>query len=143
MKNIQDINAIDLHVAQKLRRLRSKAGFSQKKLAECAGISFQQVQKYESVKNKISTTRLFEFSQILQTSVSSFFDGMKCKSTKYSNDVDSSEIEKGYYSLVLSIKDCLPLIEAYGRIENEIVRENVLNLVRSISTKEFENKKNN
>ncbi len=134
-RRVSEVHAVDQHVAEKLRKFRVKAGFSQKKLAECANISFQQLQKYESVKNKISIARLFDFSQILQISIGSFFDGLKCKSEKYSKE-EEGKIDGKCYSLMLSIKECLPLIEAYGRIENEEIRKNILQLVENISDKD-------
>ena len=37
---------VDKYVGQRLREQRIKAGISQEKLAECTGITFQQIQKY-------------------------------------------------------------------------------------------------
>ncbi len=47
-------NAIDRHIASRLRLRRLEAGMSQTELARVLGISFQQVQKYEKGTNRIS-----------------------------------------------------------------------------------------
>lgn len=43
-------NQIDIHVGSKLRFLRIAAGMSQEDLANELHVSYQQVQKYESMK---------------------------------------------------------------------------------------------
>jgi hypothetical protein len=47
-------NAIDHHVASRLRLRRLEAGLTQTMLADELGISFQQLQKYEWAVNRIS-----------------------------------------------------------------------------------------
>ncbi|WP_425459624.1 helix-turn-helix domain-containing protein [Hankyongella ginsenosidimutans] len=60
----------------RLRARRRILGMTQEKLGELLGLTFQQVQKYERGANRIGSSRLFELSQILQTPVSYFFEGM-------------------------------------------------------------------
>jgi transcriptional regulator with XRE-family HTH domain len=55
---------IDLEVAFRIRRLREEAGMSQMDLAERIGLSYQQVQKYESGKNKVSLERLCQIAAV-------------------------------------------------------------------------------
>ena len=132
MKNLQNISDIDRHVASKLRKFRSEAGMSQAKLAESIGISFQQIQKYESVKNKISIKRLFEFSQVLQISIAAFFDGVGHEVDKCEFTNRSFRIGEKLYSTD-QIKEFLPLIKAYSKIEDEEVRKNILELAQNVS----------
>ena len=58
-------------------------GISQRDLAEALGIRFQQVQKYENAKNRISAGRLFEIAAALDTSISYFFEGASKLGTKW------------------------------------------------------------
>ncbi|MEM9422446.1 MAG: helix-turn-helix transcriptional regulator [Pseudomonadota bacterium] len=67
---------IDLLVAQRIKSLREEKGLSQQALAVKCGISFQQFQKYERGKNRISTARLFSISQAMGVSVTSFLGGL-------------------------------------------------------------------
>ena len=50
---------------------------SQEALGEKVGLSFQQIQKYEKGANRISASRLFELTRILEVEISYFFEGMK------------------------------------------------------------------
>ena len=50
-------------------------GMSQEALANQLGLTFQQVQKYEKGRNRISASRLQQMCQILQVPVPFFFDG--------------------------------------------------------------------
>lgn len=67
-------NPIDVMVGQRLRLARLGAGMSQTKIGDAAGVTFQQVQKYEKGANRLSASRLVEFSRVLGVSVSYFFE---------------------------------------------------------------------
>ena len=56
---------IDREGGKRLRALREEAGMSQTALAERAGITFQQVQKYENGANRVSISRLIQFCEAL------------------------------------------------------------------------------
>ena len=49
---------VDVQVGQRLRLARILAGISQGDLGDGIGISFQDVQKYETGENRISASRL-------------------------------------------------------------------------------------
>lgn len=68
---------VDVHVGQKLKSLRLSRGQTQTEIAVGLGISFQQVQKYELGRNRISASKLFEISRILDVSPAYFFDGLE------------------------------------------------------------------
>ncbi len=72
-KNQRSAQDIDVHVGQKLRELRTLKDISQEKLAEAVGLTFQQVQKYERGTNRISCSRLSQFADVLDVSVTAFF----------------------------------------------------------------------
>lgn len=67
-------NPVDIHVGQRIRQRRVLLGISQEKLAETMGMTFQQVQKYERGKNRVSASRLYQLSHILDVNISYFFD---------------------------------------------------------------------
>ena len=68
-------NPVDKHVGSRVRMARKMLGMSQEKLAEGLGLTFQQVQKYESGTNRIGASRLQHISHILQIPVPLFFEG--------------------------------------------------------------------
>jgi transcriptional regulator with XRE-family HTH domain len=63
----------DVFAGRKTRELRQLRGLSQQQLAEKIGVKFQQVQKYETGKNRISASRLFEIANTLGAPVAAFF----------------------------------------------------------------------
>ena len=67
---------VDLHVGRRMRLRRNLLGISQETLAHKLGLTFQQVQKYERGLNRISSSRLFDISKVLNVRVSYFFDEM-------------------------------------------------------------------
>lgn len=65
---------LDRHVGKRLRVRRALLGMSQEKLADAIGLTFQQIQKYERGTNRISASRLYQFSQILGVPVTYFYE---------------------------------------------------------------------
>ncbi len=67
---------IDVYVGARIRLQRVMRGLTQSELAELVGISFQSVQKYERGENRVSASRLHEFSAALGVPEQFFFDGV-------------------------------------------------------------------
>ena len=59
-----------------MRIRRTLLGMNQTQLGEALGVSFQQVQKYEKGANRISASRLYQTSQVLDVPVSYFFEDL-------------------------------------------------------------------
>ena len=57
-----------------MREQRLALNMSQAKLGGELGVSFQQIQKYESGVNRVSAARLFEICKALNVSLSSMFE---------------------------------------------------------------------
>lgn len=68
---------IDLLVGSKIRDRRLHLGKSQRELGDAVGVRFQQVQKYETGKNRVSSSRLWEISRVLDVPISYFFEGAR------------------------------------------------------------------
>jgi transcriptional regulator with XRE-family HTH domain len=54
---------------------------SQDGLAQALGITFQQIQKYEAGKNRMSAARLYEICQVLGVPIASLFEGIPRSAT--------------------------------------------------------------
>lgn len=80
----------DAHVGERLKAGRMLHGVTQTALAEAAGISFQQVQKYERGANRISCGRLMQFAEVLNVSPGWFFEGRDGLIGALSNDAPAS-----------------------------------------------------
>jgi transcriptional regulator with XRE-family HTH domain len=69
----------DKIVGRRIGAVRGWRGMTQKKLGEEIGVSFQQIQKYESGQDRISAGRLVRAARALGVPVSSFYNGLEAK----------------------------------------------------------------
>ena len=135
---ITNNNAIDLHVGKRLRLRRTLLGLSQEQLGAELNITFQQVQKYERGANRVSASRLWDMSQILDVPVSYFFDDMSEATMRNSprrvargiDDVDSNDDR---IKDPMARRETLELVRAYYAIEQPMVRKRVAEMVKSIA----------
>lgn len=67
---------VDGHVGERLRLRREARRVTQQALAEGIGVTFQQVQKYESGGNRIATSRLVAMATFLEVPIGYFFEGL-------------------------------------------------------------------
>ncbi|MGE4047214.1 MAG: helix-turn-helix domain-containing protein [Acetobacteraceae bacterium] len=63
----------DILAGQRLRQIRTELGQTQEDIAAVAGVSFQQVQKYENGVNRMSSSRLQQFASHFGVDVGYFF----------------------------------------------------------------------
>ena len=68
-------NDLDRRVGERLRSRRLKMGLSQSELGAAAGVTFQQVQKYERGTNRISASRMIQFAERLGVAPAYFVEG--------------------------------------------------------------------
>ena len=120
---------IDQHVGERLKQIRKQKGLTQDDLAEKLGVSFQQIQKYENGKNRISYSKMVELSQFLKVSLDSFIAGFGQNSQGMSDNVQES---------LVSQKETDELLKVYYSLEDPKLRKNLLKLVKSMA----ENMKN-
>ena len=59
-----------------MRQRRWLLGITQQQVAEQVGIKFQQIQKYETGANRVSSSRLWDISEVMEVPVSFFFEGI-------------------------------------------------------------------
>ena len=64
----------DAEIGRRMRALRLERGLSQTELGTMLGVTFQQIQKYENGKNRVSAARLFEICKALNVSLASMFE---------------------------------------------------------------------
>lgn len=74
---MREVDPADLQIGRRLRTLRVSRKLSQEDLAKAVGITYQQLQKYESAVNRISASRLYRLSKVLGIPVSTFFEGLE------------------------------------------------------------------
>ena len=69
-------NPLDVWFGQQIRAARTGLGMSQTHLAECLGITFQQVQKYEKGTNRVSFSRLVDLCRVLSLRLDKLMDSV-------------------------------------------------------------------
>ncbi|WP_031229889.1 helix-turn-helix domain-containing protein [Asticcacaulis sp. YBE204] len=130
---------VDVHVGQIVRLNRKRLGITQETLADAIGLTFQQVQKYESGANRISSSKLFEISRFLGIPVARFFDGIDPVAAPASDGVDGKVagpdfgLESGMsVARFLASAEGAELARYFVRI-NATKRRSVLALVKAMS----------
>jgi transcriptional regulator with XRE-family HTH domain len=63
-------------IGAKIRSWRGRSGFSQARLGEAVGLTYQQIQKYERGANRVSASTLFDIADALGVDVGHFYDGL-------------------------------------------------------------------
>ena len=126
---------IDVHVGARLRQRRILLGMSQTTLGNAAGITFQQVQKYEGGGNRISSSRLFEFAKILDVPVSHFFKEMAPGLATGRRKVGRPKRNAGDEAEINLKHETLQLVRAYYKIRNDGVRQTIRVMVQALASK--------
>ncbi len=128
-------NPIDIHVGSRVRLRRTLLGMSQEKLADAVGLTFQQIQKYERGTNRIGSSRLYQFAQVLDVPVSFFFDGMPSEAANGAPGSGESDVEP-FEQDQFTRRETLELVRAYYRISDNRVRAKLFDLVKAVAAGE-------
>ncbi|MDE6250252.1 MAG: helix-turn-helix transcriptional regulator [Alphaproteobacteria bacterium] len=126
--------AVDAHVGQRVQLRRMMMGLSQKDLAQICGVTFQQIQKYETAGNRISASRLFELSTALETPISFFFFGLPgyVEENQKSPKTGARVREPGKDD-PLSKNESLELINLYWKLPTDNQRELVMKMLKTLN----------
>ncbi len=122
---------IDAHVSQRLRLRRELAGYTQDRLGQAVGVSFQMIQKYENGSSRVGAGRLLKIAKVLEVPVAWFFEGFQPLSphepafgmAQPKGQLDESMLQK---------KETLDLLKSYYKLP-ETVRKHVLGMVQQMA----------
>ncbi len=128
-------NSIDEHIGQRMQLRRIMMGMSQKDLAKICGVTFQQIQKYESAGNRISASRLFELSAALETPVSFFFAGLPghIEREPRNGHLPRARISDQDAFDPLAKNESLQLINLYWKLPSDDQREIIMKMLKSLN----------
>lgn len=112
---------VDRLVGDRIRRRRILMGLTQDQLGESLGISYQQIQKYETGANRVSAGRLYLIAARLEVSPGWFFDPVK--SAASSEDFD----ELGSSRLLMEF------VRSFARIKDDRLKGVLVSLVRAMT----------
>ncbi len=127
-------NPVDVHVGARLRVRRTLLGMSQTTLGGSLGVSFQQMQKYERGANRISASRLFDLSRILDVPIQFFFDDMPAAVAASSPTKDGGKAKKppSYEPDPMATRETLELVRAYYKISDPQVRKRLFEMTKAL-----------
>ncbi len=122
----RDPTSVDKAISRRVRQRREQLGLSQPDLAGSLGITFQQVQKYESGRNRISAGRLYEIARTLKTSLLYFFEGGEPEpaTSRRAFQEDQANFEGP------AAKDEVDLTNAFRQIQDPNLRKSIVADVR-------------
>ena len=122
---------VDKYVGSRIRMRRLMLGMSQEKLGDGLGLTMQQVQKYESGKNRIGASRLQHISHILQIPVPFFFEGAPQLPGQPEGVGEAPW--PAYVSEFLATTEGLALTKAFMQVKGPRLRRRIVELVRVIA----------
>lgn len=129
---------VDTYVGSRIRHRRLLLGISQRDLGNGLGLTFQQIQKYESGANRVGASRLFEMSRLLDVTVAYFFEDMPDSISRATVNHSDEHISEP------KLCDAMPddqlqrratsdFVHAYCRISDPIMRKCLLDLVKALA----------
>lgn len=112
-----DRDPIDVHVGGRLRLLRTARRLSLEELGRRVGVTYQQIQKYETGANRISASTLYRIARTFEMSPTYFFEGL---------DDNSQEADP------VSDREALQSSIALRRIPDAEVRQRLRALIEAL-----------
>lgn len=108
---------IDNVIGANLKCIRNLKGITQKNLSEAVGVTFQQIQKYENGRNRISVSMLIKIAEFMNEHPSNFMSG----ATRF-NEGDLVDND-------LISKDAISLLRDYNRISDSRIKSSIRELL--------------
>jgi transcriptional regulator with XRE-family HTH domain len=125
LKNRKSPDHRDAFVGSRIRSQRLVRRMSQTELGRRVGVTFQQVQKYEKGRNRVSASRLQRIADTLGVPVAFFFgDGPESKNA-------SAAAETGL--AFLETAGAVRLVRAYSKIRDSRTRRSLVELAETMA----------
>jgi transcriptional regulator with XRE-family HTH domain len=100
-------------------------------LAKPLGVTYQQVQKYESGTSRIGAGRLQQIAEVLQVPVSFFFDG--APSVVYKSQSKSSGNLPDYAQDFIMTREGQSIANAFSKIRNTHLKGCIANFIEWVA----------
>ncbi|MDR2464194.1 MAG: helix-turn-helix domain-containing protein [Holosporales bacterium] len=136
---------INVHIGKKLRERRKKAGFTLEHVSAALQVTYQQIQKYESGKNKIPIDKLYDCACLFQVPVQYFFEEIPLSQSSLEIVEDKFVLQKherNHLNLLLAESDPMDeflIRKSFGELDNEIKIFCVHNNVQIINFLKYSN----
>ncbi len=119
------IEQIDRHISLRLRQRRLLLGVTQSVVARALGVSFQQIQKYETGANRVSSSRLYELSLILDAPITYFYRKVRVSKNPHPRPRPLDD-------RIMQRSETISLIRHYYMLDPQ-VRRSVAGMCRSLA----------
>jgi transcriptional regulator with XRE-family HTH domain len=120
----------DAEVGRRVRSRRLECHLSQTKLADGIGVSFQQVQKYESGANRIGAGRLQRIAAVLDVPITFFFDAMPGAVARPT--IGDAESVFGF----MQTSGAVRLVKAFSKIKRRNARQVLVEMAEELADAE-------
>ena len=120
---------VDVHVGRQIRRRREELSMSQVDLAKLVSLTYQQIQKYELARDRVSSGRLHQLAMVLQVRISYFFEEPALLGASYM-DVSSPSVRESDRADI--DRETLQLAAAFRQLPSASVRKSLINLARAL-----------
>ena len=124
---------VDQHIGRRMQLRRTMLGLSLKDLANICGVTFQQIQKYETADNRISASRLFEIGTAMQTPVSFFFTGLPGNMPDETKATRSMHLHQPDVDDPMLRTESLELVRLYWRLNTDAQRAALMGLLKRMA----------
>ena len=131
---------IDRYVGGRIRGRRMGIRISQTKLGEAIGVTFQQIQKYESGANRVGASNLAKIARALSVDVAFFFEEMP---SEFLSGHQASAMPgladvpmAGLDGNAMNSREAFELMHNYYRIPDPRVRKRLFQLVKHLGSPE-------
>ncbi|WP_306112487.1 helix-turn-helix domain-containing protein [Roseovarius sp. MMSF_3448] len=106
-KVVKEPGIIDTHVGMRIRERRKAIGMSQLTLGKAMGLTFQQIQKYETGANRVSASKLFMMAEIFKCNMLYFWSGLPASYALEGVRKDKLSAQNAYEVAVLTaVRQC-------------------------------------
>ncbi len=129
---------VDVHAGARLRVRRTLLGMTQTNLSDAIGVSYQQIQKYERGMDRISASRLFALSRVLDVPVEYFFDDMPAAVAASSPATEKRGRAKkppSYEPDPMATRETLELVRAYYKITDPEIRKHLFEMTKTLGAR--------
>ncbi|HPD82456.1 MAG: helix-turn-helix domain-containing protein [Alphaproteobacteria bacterium] len=126
------VKEIDGKIGERLKEIRKRKRLNQSEIADILDISFQQFQKYENGKNRISFASILELSDKLNMPLDYFTVGLEEQAAQGLSDNQQEGLAEYPNKLDIPAKETDELLDLYYSLEDPKLRKNLLKFVKSM-----------
>ncbi len=116
--------ALYVELGDRIRQIRSMRGLRQSELASRAGVTFQQIQKYERGENRVPLLALLDIAEVLRVELRDLVEGLPHPSLGGSHQQANGAVP---------IEEKIQLIEAYAQLPDRQARRDLVTFVASLA----------